>query len=119
MTQEEARRFAGEWIAAWNAHDLDEVLSHYEDDFEMTSSLIASYGGEPSGTLRGKEAAEVFWGQALMMIPDLKFELIDVFPGMKSLVISYKAVFGKRGAEFFEFGPGGKVVRAAAHYAEG
>lgn len=118
MTQEEALKFAEGWIEAWNAHDLDEVLSHYEDDFEMTSPIIASYGGEPSGILKGKEAAEAYWIQGLMMIPDLKFELIDVYPGIKSLVISYKAAFGRRAAELLEFGASGKVVRAVAHYTD-
>jgi ketosteroid isomerase-like protein len=39
-----AERFAKEWVAAWNAHDLDRVLSHYEDDFEMPSPIIPSCG---------------------------------------------------------------------------
>ena len=26
-----AEHFANDWIAAWNAHDLDRVLSHYAD----------------------------------------------------------------------------------------
>jgi len=37
-----AERFGADWIAAWNSHDLDRVLTHYEDDFEMSSPLIAS-----------------------------------------------------------------------------
>lgn len=32
-----ARRFAADWIAAWNRHDLDAILAHYTDDFEMRS----------------------------------------------------------------------------------
>lgn len=118
MTQEEAQKFAEGWVAAWNAHDLDEVLSYYEDDFEMMSPIIASYAGEPSGMLKGKEAVEAYWIQALMMIPDLKLELIDVFPGIKSIIISYKAAFDRRAAELFEFGASGKVLRAVAHYTE-
>jgi ketosteroid isomerase-like protein len=37
MTAEFAAQFAEEWIAAWNSHDLDRILSHYADDFEMAS----------------------------------------------------------------------------------
>lgn len=29
-----AQHFAAEWIAAWNALNLERVLSHYSDDFE-------------------------------------------------------------------------------------
>ena len=32
-----SRRFAAEWIEAWNAHDLERILAHYADDFEMAS----------------------------------------------------------------------------------
>jgi len=32
-----ADHFAAEWIAAWNSHDLERILSHYTDNFEMSS----------------------------------------------------------------------------------
>lgn len=32
-----AERFANVWIAAWNSHDLERILAHYEDEFEMSS----------------------------------------------------------------------------------
>ena len=35
-----AKQFATEWISAWNAHDLDAILSHYVDDFEMSSPVM-------------------------------------------------------------------------------
>lgn len=41
MNQKQANEFAAEWIEAWNAHDIDRILSHYTDDFEMNSPLIA------------------------------------------------------------------------------
>jgi hypothetical protein len=48
-----ADKFAQEWIAAWNAHDVDRVLTHYTNDFEMTSPVITQVTGEPSGKLKG------------------------------------------------------------------
>jgi ketosteroid isomerase-like protein len=51
MNRGRAIRFAKEWIAAWNAHDLDLILAHYTDDFEMSTPFIAKLSGEPSGTL--------------------------------------------------------------------
>lgn len=51
-----AERFARQWVEAWNAHDLERILAHYEDDFERTSPVIARLAGEASGTLRGKPA---------------------------------------------------------------
>jgi ketosteroid isomerase-like protein len=110
-----ARRFASEWIAAWNAHDLERVLAHYADDFEMASPVIVQIAGEPSGVLRGKTNVAAYWRQALARMPNLHFTLERVLVGAESVAIAYR---GHRGAsvETFWFGADGKVVRAAAHY---
>jgi ketosteroid isomerase-like protein len=111
-----AQRFAADWVAAWNAHDLERVLSHYADDFEMTSPLIAQVAGEPSGTLKGKAAVGAYWGKALQLIPDLRFELLTVLVGVGSITLHYRSARGPS-AEVLHFGADGKVVRAYAHYA--
>jgi hypothetical protein len=51
-----AEDFAGDWIESWNAHGLRRVLSHYADDFEMSSPVITQVAADPSGTLQGKAA---------------------------------------------------------------
>jgi len=33
--------FAREWIAAWNAHDLERVLAHYSPDIQLSSPVAA------------------------------------------------------------------------------
>ncbi|MEA3219547.1 nuclear transport factor 2 family protein [Immundisolibacter sp.] len=111
-----AHRFAAEWIDAWNRHDLDAILAHYADDLTMSSPLIAQLAGEPSGRLRGKPAVGAYWATALQRMPDLRFTLIDVFVGVDSLLLHYQGARGPA-AEWFEFGPDGQVIRAAAHYA--
>jgi ketosteroid isomerase-like protein len=116
MTREEAVEFADGWAAAWNAHDLDRILTHYSDDFEMTSPFIVKMMGEPFGTLKGKEQVGAYWRRALDRNPDLHFELLDVFVGVSSLVIHYKSVLGLRCCELFFFDGQGKVCKATAHY---
>ena len=118
METDFARRFAEDWIAAWNSHDLERILEHYEDDFEMTSPIIPIVAGEPSGKLRGKAAVGAYWAKALAKTPDLHFELVTALAGMDSVTVYYK---GHRGlsAEVLHFGPSGKVRAAFAHYAEG
>ena len=113
-----AERFAAEWIAAWNAHDLSRVLSHYTDDFEMSSPYVVQIAGEPSGTLRGKAAVGAYWKKALELVPDLKFELITALVGVNSITLYYKGARGRLVAEVFHFGQGQKVARAYAHYAD-
>lgn len=112
-----AEHFAADWVAAWNAHDLDRILAHYADDFEMTSPVIVQIAGEPSGTLCGKQAVGAYWRKALQLIPDLQFELISLLVGVGSITLYYKGARGRLAAEVFHFGPDRKVVKAFAHYA--
>ena len=112
-----AEPFAADWIDAWNSHNLDRILAHYEDDFEMTSPLIPKIAGEPSGTLRGKTAVGAYWGKALQMIPDLHFELITTLVGVNSITLYYKGAQERLVAEVFHFGSNHKVVKAYSHYA--
>lgn len=117
IDQEFAEHFAQEWIDAWNSHDLSRVLSHYANDFEMSSPIIVTIAGEPSGTLKGKEKVGAYWAKALQLIPDLHFELIATLVGVNSITLYYKGARGRLAAEVFHFGPNQKIAKAYAHYA--
>ncbi len=116
VTEEFARQFATDWIAAWNSHDLEEILSHYADDLHFSSPLIPATMENGETTLMGKPAVAAYWGRALGRFPDLKFELIDLYVGAESLLITYHSVANIRAAEWFEFDQRGQVNRAVAHY---
>lgn len=110
-----ADHFAADWVDSWNQHDLVRILSHYTDDFEMTSPVIIKITGEPSGRLKGKDAVGAYWAKALQLIPDLHFELVSTLLGVNSITLNY---IGARGpaSEVFYFNHGGKVISAFAHY---
>lgn len=116
-TPDAARAFAQDWIAAWNARDLDAVLAHYSEDCTFASPLVARFAGEPGGRLSGKPSLRAYWTTALAALPSLHFELVDVLTGMDCLTILYR---GHRGltAEVLELGADGRVVRGLALYVE-
>ena len=117
ITQAFAREFAQEWIAAWNAHDLERILSHYSDDFEMHSPLIIERMGVASGMLKGKDAVRPYWAQGLAAQPPLRFELHDVLIGTDSLAIYYRNVTRQRMVtEVLRFNAAGKAVFGAGLY---
>ena len=116
MNKAFAEQFATDWIDSWNSHDLARVLSHYADDFEMSSPVIRQLVGEPSGILRGKAAVRAYWSKALELIPDLHFELISVLAGVTSVTLYYKGAHDRLAAEVSHFGAEDKVIRAFAHY---
>ena len=108
----QAQSLAQEWVDSWNSHDLDRILLHYADDFQMTSPFIAAMMHEPTGTLKGKEKVRAYWAQALGRLPNLHFDLIEVLTSVDSITIYYHAVLGKRAAEVLFFDDNGKVKRA-------
>ncbi len=59
MTKDEAWSLANHWIAAWNAHDLDSIMTHYEDTIELTSPVAAHTFGDAGwqGLRQGKLAS--------------------------------------------------------------
>jgi ketosteroid isomerase-like protein len=116
ISREWAQTFAAEWVDAWNAHDLERVLSHYTDDVELSSPFIVAFTGEPSGMLKGKASTREYWRTALERIPDLRFELLQVLVCVNTITIYYKAVLGKLGAEVLFFNPEGKAYKSLAHY---
>ncbi len=118
LTNSTARAFSLEWVAAWNAHDIERVLSHYAEDVAFHSPFIAIFADEASGHLLGKAALRTYWAAALEKLPDLRFELLDVLLGAGSLTVYYR---GHRGmvAETFFFSEDGKVQRATACYSVG
>ncbi|MBL4867624.1 MAG: nuclear transport factor 2 family protein [Pseudomonadales bacterium] len=115
MNIKQANKFADHWIEAWNSHNLENILSHYIDDFEMTSPVIVATMNEASGTLKGKEIIRVYWSKALKKYPELHFEKLDVLVGVNSITLIYNGVRGLS-AEVFYFNASGKVKAACAHY---
>jgi hypothetical protein len=101
-------QLADEWLNAWNPHDLTLILSHYEEDFEMSSPMIISAMGEPSDTLKDKANTAEYWKKAEVKYPNLCFEMRHLLRGANSITIVYK---GSRGlsAEVFHLNDEGKV----------
>ena len=54
MTREEAWKLAEHWVAAWNAHDLEQIMAHYDDAVELTSPVAAQLLGIADGKVVGK-----------------------------------------------------------------
>jgi hypothetical protein len=109
-------QFVSEWIDAWNEHDLDRILSHYTDDFEMTSPYIVQLMGDSSGTLHSKEQIRAYWKRGLEVLPDLHFKPIDFFTGVNCIALHYEGAQGRRVVEVFHFAPDGRVCRANSLY---
>lgn len=115
-TEADAKHFARRWIAAWNSHDLDAIMSHYAEDIVLISPTAARLLEDPSGTVKGDTDLRNYFKRGLEVYPNLHFELLDVMFGLSSIVVCYKNQKGTKTAEFMEFGKEGRVTRVVANY---
>jgi hypothetical protein len=116
ITASEVKGFARQWVAAWNSHDLDAIMSHYDVDVVLISPVAAKILDRPSGTVEADAALRNYFKHGLELYPNLHFELLDVMCGVASIVVLYKNQKGTRTAEFMEFGKDGKIIRVVANY---
>jgi ketosteroid isomerase-like protein len=107
--------FAADWLAAWNAHDVEAVLSHFRDDASFTSPFAARLLPETGGRLVGKQAIRDYWTFGIGRVPDLHFTLVDLFVGVDCLVIAYANQSGARVNEVLKFA-GDRVIEGHGAY---
>jgi ketosteroid isomerase-like protein len=112
-----ARRFAEEWVEAWNSHDLNRILDHYDDQVILTSPVALNLLKNSSGIVEGKPALRDYFSVGMKAFPDLHFELIDVFWGVETIVVLYaNNVRDGKSAEVMQLNAAGKVCRVWANY---
>jgi hypothetical protein len=116
MTRDEAWRLANDWVAAWNTHDLDLIMTHYEETIVLTSPVAARLLGSPDGIVTGKANLRAYFQRGLEAYPELHFDQQEVFWGVNSVVLCYANQTGNRTAEFMELSASGKVARVVANY---
>ena len=116
MTRDDAWNLANHWVAAWNAHELDSIMTHYDDAVELTSPVATKLLGAPDGKMVGKANLRTYFQRGLKAYPELHFHLEDVLWGVNSVVLYYANQKGTRTAEFMELSAKGKVVRVVANY---
>jgi len=116
MIPTDINKFANNWIKSWNSHNMDKILSHYNDNFEITTPMIKTLLNIDSGTLQGKEKIKEYWENALKKVPDLKFELLDVTVSVDSIALYYKSILNKNAIEVMYFDKNSKINKVVAHY---
>lgn len=116
MTKDEAWDLANHWAAAWNSHDLEQIMSHYADEVELISPAAAQLLGVPDGRVAGKANLRAYFKRGLDAYPELHFHLENVLWGLNSVVLYYTNQKGSRTAEFMELAASGKVARVVANY---
>jgi hypothetical protein len=112
-----AHSFAQEWIDAWNSHDLDRILCHYDDNVVLISPVALNLLNNGTGVVQGKLALKDYFFLGLQAFPNLHFEFVDVLWGVETVVVYYgNNVRDGKSAEIMQLNPSGKVRRVWANY---
>eukprot|EP01112_Ceratiomyxa_fruticulosa_P017784 TRINITY_DN5601_c0_g1_i4.p1 TRINITY_DN5601_c0_g1~~TRINITY_DN5601_c0_g1_i4.p1 ORF type:complete len:147 (-),score=22.71 TRINITY_DN5601_c0_g1_i4:542-982(-) len=121
LTHSAGKKFGERWIGAWNSHDLEIIMSLYDEQIVFQSPFIIKLANVyPDLTIRGKENLLDYFKKGLEKYPYLQFNLERVQVGISSIVVSYTSL--KEGvlyhsAEFMDLNEAGdKCIACKCHY---
>ena len=80
---------ATRWFAAFNAHDLEGLLSLYHDDAEHYSPKLKVRQPETKGLIKGKEALRAWWKDSFERLPSLRYEVVRLTPDKDRVFMEY------------------------------
>ena len=66
---------AFKWFEAFNEHNLEKLLSLYDDKAEHYSPKLKIKHPETNGLISGKEALRIWWQDAFERFPSLHYEV--------------------------------------------
>lgn len=107
--------YARGWCAAWNARNLELLLSSVDELVVFSSPAVSKVLPASGGLIVGRAALLAYWVQGLRLIPNLHLEVLGVYAGIDRLIISYSTQTGRIGNEELVF-RGSMVVEGRETY---
>lgn len=77
------------WTEAFNAHDVERLVSLYDEQATHTSPKIRALHPQTAGMLVGREALRRWWADAIARLPGLRYELQTVTASADRVFIEY------------------------------
>jgi len=78
MTPEKLQSIAFKWFDAFNSHNLEQLLSLYDDDAEHFSPKLKIRKPETNGLVTGKSALREWWKDAFDRLPTLHYKVTSL-----------------------------------------
>jgi hypothetical protein len=80
---------AHKWFDAFNDHDLEQLLSLYDENAQHYSPKLKIRHPESKGFINGKNALRAWWQDAFNRLPTLNYELIRLTPFENRVFMEY------------------------------
>ena len=119
MSPESLQSVAFRWFEAFNAKQLDKLLSLYEENAEHYSPKLKIRQPETNGLVIGVEAMRIWWQDAFDRLPTLKYELTSLTANSDRIFMEYvRKVEGEQNmlvAEVLEIKEG-KIIKSRVYH---
>ena len=83
------KQIAVKWFEAFNEHDLEKLLSLYDDNAQHYSPKLKIRKPETQGLIKGKVALREWWQDAFDRLPSLQYEVIKLTADEEQVFMEY------------------------------
>ena len=80
---------AHKWFDAFNNHNLDQLLSLYDDEAEHFSPKLKIKKPDTNGFVKGKKALNDWWNDAFTNIPSLNYRVTSLTANENRVFMEY------------------------------
>ncbi len=93
MTSED---IAQNWLDAFNDHNLDQLLSLYDDNAIHFSPKLKEMKPETNGLIKGRHALNAWWADAFERLATLHYKKVNIISNAEYAFIEYlRSVLGE------------------------
>jgi limonene-1,2-epoxide hydrolase len=90
--QNKLELIAFKWFDAFNAHDLEKLLSLYDDHAEHFSPKLKLRKPETNGLLVGKSAMREWWQESFNTLPSLHYKVTSLTANDNRVFMEYTRI---------------------------
>ncbi len=83
------KQIATTWFEAFNEHNLEKLLSLYDDQAQHYSPKLKARLPETKGLIKGKDALRSWWQDAFDRLPTLQYEVIKLTADEEQVFMEY------------------------------
>lgn len=89
MTSQKNLSIAHAWFEAFNSHNLEKLLSLYDDEAEHFSPKLKIIHPETKGFVTGKNALRTWWEDAFERLPTLNYKVTTLTANSDRVFMEY------------------------------
>jgi len=89
MNSSKNKEIATRWFEAFNEHDLEKLLSLYDDEAQHYSPKLKVKHPETQGLIKGKQALRSWWQDAFDRLPTLQYEVKNLTTDDEQVFMEY------------------------------